>query len=283
MAQSQLEAANAALFKLGARVVLTAVSTSGTTQEERACANRIEICKRAVLRMHPWNFAIKGKVLTPHASYAISNVTYVSSQLIEVTHASGPTYVAGQYVTIEGVAGATGANGTFEVASVPGATTVRLTAPAITSSTLLGTYSSDGTIRRSPPFGYAYLYDLPSDFIRLLTVDESPVPEGWKLEGGKLYSLQDTAQVRYVYDVTDYTAMDIMFYECLAIYLAWDLCLELGRDNSLKEQLARDLKECIAKARFVDATENPAETLGVDDWVLSRGPRGGAVTADTYA
>ena len=273
MAQSQLEAANGALFKLGARTVLTAVSTSGTTQEERSCANRIEICKRAVLRMHPWNYATKRKKITPYQNVAVSNVTWVSSNLIEVTHAA-TTYVAGNYVTLVGIEGAIEANGVWEIPSsgIISTTVTRLTTTDMTLAADLSTYSASATdyIRRSPAFGFSYLYALPSGCQRVLKINDSVASPSWVVEGGFILSNDSELEIKYIDDVTDYTLMDTLAYECLAIYLAWDLALELGRDMTVKDRLWEDLKAALSKARFADATEDSMQALQASDWTGSR-------------
>jgi len=272
MAQSQLEAANAALNKLGARTVLTTVSTSGTTQEERAMANRIDICKRAVIRMQPWKFAMKRKKVLPYQNVAVSDVTYVSSELIEVTHSS-LTLSAGHYVTLSGIEGANGANGSWEVTTQPTPGTVtRMTAIGITSSDLLGTYTASSTdyIRRSPAFEFSYLYDLPSDCLRVWKIDDELANPSWKVEGGQILSDNSSIEIRYLKDSTDYTLMDPLFYEAWATYTAWDCALELGRDMTVKDRLMEDFIKIIGKARFVDATENSQSSLDASDWTGSR-------------
>jgi hypothetical protein len=68
----------------------------------------------------------------------ITNVTNVSNPT--VTTASNHGLVAGQYVTISGVVGATGVNGTFAVTTAPTGTTFTLTMAAP------GAYTSGGTV-----------------------------------------------------------------------------------------------------------------------------------------
>ena len=272
MPQSQLEVCNRALIKIGARTTLSSVSVSGDSQEERVCANSVDLIKKSLLAVHPWNFATKRKILTPYQNVAVSNVTYVSSGLIEVTAAT-TGLVAGDYCTLTGVVGATGANGTFEVASVPTVSTVvRLTAPDITSSALLGTYTASDVdyIRRSPAFDYTYLYALPSDLIKVLNINPRESGAEWKIEGKKVLSDDSTLDLKYVYDVTDYTEMSIFFYESMSYALALDISREIGNDESLRAALVREFKDYVKKARFDDSVEDSVQALVVDDWVNSR-------------
>ncbi len=280
MAQTALEVANAALYKLGATVIaqVTAPPASTAPKEEVACCARLEPCKRALLRMHPWNFATKRKVILPPASFAVSNVTWVSSQLIEVTHATA-AYVTGQYVTVASVDGATLANGTFEIQSAVGVTVSRLTVPLATTSAILGTYTTGGTIRRSPAFDYAYLYTLPTDCLRLLTIDDQASwADRWKVEGRNLLSDESVSlPIKFIYDVTDYDLMDIEFYECLATYMAWDICDHITGDDNKKRSLWTDLHGgdgkvgLLPRSRFADATEDSQEEMTANTWLAARG------------
>lgn len=273
MAQSDLNVANLALRLIGHRAPLTALSD--TTAEGVACNANLDDCKKSLLRMHPWNFAIKRKRVQTFSQYAISNITYVSSELIEVTHAAA-TYVAGQYVTITDVAGATGANGTWEVASVPGGTTVRLTAVGVTSSTILGTYTSGGYIRRAPAFGYSYLIQKPTDCLRVLEGDVTNPDAEWRVEGDFILTDSTDIRIKYIFDVTDYTTMDPLFYQVLAHWLAYNLCDHLTASDGKKNELHTYLyggqgkRGILPQARFVDASEDSLQTLEANDWVNSR-------------
>ena len=260
---------------MGSRLTLTALSD--TSVEGLACNAMIEDCKRALLRMHAWNFAVKRKKLVTFPQYAVSNVTFVSSELIEVTHAS-VTYTTGQYVTLRGIQGATRANGTWEIASTPAATTTRLTAIDVTTSDLLGTYTASDSdyIRRTPAFEYSYLFALPSDYIRMIDLDKTRHNVPWVLENGFILSNATNVEIRYIYDVTDYTTMDASFYQTLAHYLAYNLCDHLSASDAKKNELHAYLyggqgkKGALQQARFLDSTEASVETAQADDWVLSR-------------
>lgn len=269
MAQSDLECANGALTKLGASRI---TALAGTDHVSVTMNERLPICKKAVLRMHPWNFAVKRTKIYPYADFAISNVTFVSSELLEVTHAAmtgSSALVAGYWVTLEGVVGAIEANGTWEVATVPSTTVTRITAKGVTSLT---TYiAGSDTIRRSPAYEYSHLYALPSDCLKVLRVNDSNYCTDWRIEGRFIATNEDSLEFKYVFDVTDYTAMDTTFYEALQTYLAHDVCYRFSQSSQLKEQLAREFQRIMGKARFDDAGEDNVESLDAQDWILARG------------
>ena len=187
MALTKVDVANGALIKLGVSTPI--VSLDDATKEANLCKNRIEACKSALLRYHPWNFGIK-----------------------RVTLAN------------------------------------------------LGT---------APAFGYTYQAQLPSDFLRVVQVDNRRT--SYRIEGGKLLSDETAIELRYVYDFgDDYGACDPLFIECLSLWLANDIALALTGDNSIKDRVAQELQHALGKARFVDATEEPAEELIAEGWDSSR-------------
>lgn len=276
MAKSDLNVSNLALGLLGAKKI-TALNDT-TTKEAIACNAHVDDCKQALLRMHPWNFAIKRKKLTPYQNVAVSNVTWVSANLIEVTH-TATTYAVGNYVTLTGIEGAIEANGVWEVQAVPATTTTRLTTIDLDESTDLSTYSASSTdyIRRSPAFDYSYLYLLPTDCLRILSIDNDLSPEAYRIEGGFILSDETSIDFRYIYDVTDYTTMDALFYQCLAHYLAYTLCDHITASDGKKNELHTYLyggqgkRGILPQARFVDATEDAIQIMEANDWLNSRG------------
>jgi hypothetical protein len=267
MAQAALECANAALRKIGSGKI---AALNGTDDLSVLLNDRIDICKRTLLRMHPWNFAIRRDKLRPYLDVAVSNVTLISDELLEVTHTS-TTYAVGNWVQIHGVAGAIESNGTFEVSAIPAGTTTRVTAPGVTSLTTYVAGTLD-FIRRVPAFDFSYLYDMPSDCLRVLKVDDQASSPDWRIEGRFIMSdVEDELEFKYIYDVTDYTTMDILFYELLSHYLAWDISYRVTQSSQLKQQLFEEMRVVMKPfAKFVDATEDPAEKLQADEWVNSR-------------
>jgi len=283
MAQSALEAANAALFKLGAASV-TSVSAD-TSKEGVAIAARLDICKRSLLRMHPWNFATKRSIITPPASVTLTTpyAAYTATNKITYTVASH-SFSAGDYLTAAS-SGSTESDGVFEVSSTT-ATTVVVNAPGVTS--LSGTPAA-GTIRLSPAFDYTYLYTLPTDCLRLLKInDQDDWTALWRVEGRKILSdIATSMKVKFIYDVTDYTLMDVEFYECLATYIAWDICDYITGSESKKRDLWTDLHGgdgkigMLPRGRFADATEDSQQLMDSSSWTNAHGFAATTVVANT--
>ena len=264
MAQSALECANAALVKIGQDKI---TDLAGTDHVSVACNDRIDICKRYLLRLHPWNFAVKRSNLEP-TFFAISNAVNNGSGLIQITSAAHGLSGTGNHVTIENVQGVP-ANGTWEV------TVINATTLDLVDSTFSGTYTaaSDDRLTVAPNFDFAYQVALPSDCLRVLRVNDTTYGFDWRVEGRKIITHDYPIELKYIYDVTDYTTMDIGFYETLATYLAWDIAYKITQSSTLKAQLHQELwgqGGLLSKARFTDATEDAIEKLEAEDWVYSR-------------
>lgn len=285
MAQSDLNVSNLALRLLGNRVVLAALTD--TSVEGLACAALVDDCKKTLLRMHPWNFALKRKIITPPAAVTLTTpfVEYVSSEVLRFTVASH-SFVATDYI-LGASTGVTEAVGPFEVSSVA-ATTVTVSAPGVTSIT--GTPAA-GTIRLSPAYEYTYLYTLPTDCLRFRTINEEERSSEWRIEGRKILTNEATSlRIKYIYNVTEYADMDPAFYQALAGYLAYNLCDHITASDGKKNELHAYLyggqgkRGILSQAKFLDATEDSQQTFDATEWINSRfaGPTSGA-TGDPIA
>jgi hypothetical protein len=274
MAQSSLLCANLALRLLGSRAVLT--SLSDTSAEGLACNANIDDCKRTLLRMYPWNFAIKRAI----KSFTELTVTALSpagsTTVVTISGAADHLLTAGDYVFFyTSGGGVTGLDGALEVTTDDGATQFRvdllytdITGDAVT----LGT-----TCWRSNASQWKYLLTPPSSLIRILDVtDGNGNGVDYAVEAGGIATNETEVVVKYIYDVSDYTLMDPMFYQCLAHYLAYNLCDHITASDAKKNDLHAYLygtegrKGILPSSRFSDATEDPPSEIQANDWVGAR-------------
>lgn len=260
MAQSDLECANIALTKIGAAKI---TALADNTETAIVCNLVIDPLKKSLLRMSPWNFAIKRANLSP-TFVAITGVTDNGSGRYRVATASTSGLVDGDRVTIIGLVGTEGANGTWVIDNLLANTRFDLV-----SSVFSGTYSSGGTWTEAPAFEFAYQIALPSDWLRTLRVSEMAAMN-YRMEGNKILTDDYPIELKYIYNVTDYTQMDVSFYDLLSTALAVHISYKISASSVLLDQLRDVYRRQLGKVRFDDATEDPAEVVGADDWVLSR-------------
>ena len=135
----------------------------------------------------------------------------------------------------------------------------------------------------APAYEWAYQYQLPADFLRVVQVndywqfagvreatDEAAVP--YVIEGTKL--LTDFAaplKFRYVRDVAaDPTGWDAAFTEAFASRLAEELCETLTKSVAKKAQMEKDYLTAVRDAKRVNAIELPPTPLPDNSWITGR-------------
>ena len=266
MAQSDLNVSNLALRLIGNRAILG--SLSDTSTEGLACNANVDDCKRSLLRMHPWNFAVKRINLS--ATYTtITSLADDGSGHVRVTSAAHGK-ANGERVTIKDVTIVGGANGTWIVEDVA-ASTFDLKDSVFAT----GTGSANGSWTSAAAYQFAFAIALPADNLRIIKVNEE-TRDDWKIEKGFILTDSDDITVKYIYDVTSYPTMDVMFYQVLAHYLAYNLCDHISASDGKKQELYAYLwggqgrRGMMPLAKFLDASEDGPEVVSATDWVESR-------------
>ena len=144
-----------------------------------------------------------------------------------------------------------------------------------------------GNWARAAATTYAYSIAKPSDCLRILRINEQIYGSEWRIESGRISTDLSELEVRYVYDVTDYTLMDVEFYECLATYIAWDICDYITGSESKKRDLWTDLHGgdgkvgMLPRGRFADATEDSQQALDASTWTDAHRSAPTSVVAST--
>lgn len=125
----------------------------------------------------------------------------------------------------------------------------------------------------SPAFGWDYQYQLPSDWLRTVSVHDNEDGVGivrYREENGKLLSDSDEIYLRYVARVTDPNLMPPDFREALAYRLAIEGAINLVQSTTLREQMVRDAAKKLRRARSSDALGDHPEPLQQGTWITRR-------------
>lgn len=134
----------------------------------------------------------------------------------------------------------------------------------------------------APDWGFAHQYQLPSDCLRVIQVDEYyPGPSmsdyrtsseaQYQIEGGKILTDIDAPlKIRYVARIEDTGSWDAAFVEAFSCRLAAEICERLTQSNTKRELAEAQYAAAIRMAVRADAIENPPEPLPDDAWVLCR-------------
>lgn len=115
----------------------------------------------------------------------------------------------------------------------------------------------------APSFGYTKQFPLPSDFLRLLTVESDenliiPASE-YQLEAGHiLYNAEGSSlKMRYIYDVTDVNAFDPIFVTFLSYELALAVAYKVTESNTNVQRVGELQKMHANLAKTISGQERP--------------------------
>lgn len=132
-----------------------------------------------------------------------------------------------------------------------------------------------------PPFEWQYAYQLPTDHIRLLRLNNyyiDEISESYAMEGTTLLTDAETAEIKYIGRITDVTLYPPLFVEALSIKLASKLSAPLtGRFDQPTALMQEYDRVTGPKARLVSAFENRFKTKPafVDSWLVNSRRGGG--------
>lgn len=119
-----------------------------------------------------------------------------------------------------------------------------------------------------PAFGYEYFHAWPSDCLRI--VDVGPEGVEFRVEGRRIATDETLLELRYIREEDDPTLIDELCAECIALYLAWDLCEAFQQTSEKKDMLWKDFQKMLPQAKSVDGKEEAAQEIQADEWMESR-------------
>lgn len=137
----------------------------------------------------------------------------------------------------------------------------------------------------APNHGFAYAYQLPGDFLRLLELNGEAFTGSEEYleieEGQRLLSNSATAEIRYIKRI-DPSGFDPLLAKVVALQLAMDLAVPLTANLQLQGQVASLYARAMGKAAKTDAVETGsregrtmARLLQNSPLIRSRGRRRG--------
>ena len=124
----------------------------------------------------------------------------------------------------------------------------------------------------TPAFNFTYQHALPSDCLRIRSVNKSPEPsELWRPAGRKILTDDSTLYVVYTKDEKDPKVFEDQFADALAHYIAWKICVAMIQGNTgrnLKNQIMQDYRMVLSAAKASDYQSKQAQfadTFDQDD------------------
>lgn len=141
--------------------------------------------------------------------------------------------------------------------------------------------ASLGQLTAAPAFGYSYQYQLPDDFVRMITFNDVD-PDNllrplYDIQGKQLLTDETTAQIDYVKDLmmagNDISAAHPKLVQAMVLNLAAKLAWPMQQSRTLQENLEQRYVMALRKALSVDAKQtrnvlpNPAAE---SSWLRAR-------------
>jgi len=259
VALTEVNVCNRALGRLGASGI-TALADGST--EAAQCTLHYAETRDALLREHPWRFAVKWVVLVQdeEADSGTSNDDNTATTLNDTDQEWEEDEYDGFYIWLSG---GTGANQIREIDS-NSETEITVTVAWTTTPDTTSMYE---IWENYPPYPWDYQYDLPSDFLRFVKTDDKD--DRLEIVGTLLKTDEDAITMQYVWQNTDPDTFDPLFVEYLVVSLAVKLCMPLMQDKHLHEQLLLEQQSVRARARLANLQEAKTVPTG-ETWNESR-------------
>lgn len=120
-----------------------------------------------------------------------------------------------------------------------------------------------------PPFGFDFVYALPTDYIRVLHTNNKSIR--FKIEQNKrLLTNLENISILYIAKITDVSMYSPIFRETLAYQLAVDIGYSLTQNRSLITSLEAKAAVKLRDARSFDGQEGTPDELMSDVWLNDR-------------
>ncbi len=125
----------------------------------------------------------------------------------------------------------------------------------------------------APAWGFTLAYTLPTDCLRLVTIEEElRSPGAWRVEGAKvLTDVTAPLRIRYIRRLTDPGLIGPLLADAIAARLAAAIAFGLTNNAGQAESMRALMEATIRDARRIDALEQSQdEALIADDWINAR-------------
>lgn len=137
-----------------------------------------------------------------------------------------------------------------------------------------------------PAFGYSQAYNLPADFIRIVSIglsETTRIEQPFEIENGQILvntESTDSLYLRYVFDQMNVAKFDACFLDVMSMELALRMAYKFSASSTRVQQLEEMLQDKLIGAKSVDGQERPPDR--VDNNYLDAFRRSGAETDITF-
>lgn len=129
----------------------------------------------------------------------------------------------------------------------------------------------------APTFEYDYAWDLPSDWLRTISVHDNDAGSGvldyLEMEVNStsvIAASSESVYLKYVYQHTTESRWPSDFVMAFQLSLARDLAIPVANSNTLHDKLEDRASRALIRAKSADALGNPAPKRPQGSWATSR-------------
>ena len=121
----------------------------------------------------------------------------------------------------------------------------------------------------APDWGFAKQFTLPSDCLRVLTLDA--YNSDYKVEGRKILCNESAIRIVYIAQITDPNEMDVLLRETIAAGIAADMSYAITANLQVAKLMNEKYKFKLSEARHTDASEgyNRDPEMGQVDQIIT--------------
>lgn len=119
-----------------------------------------------------------------------------------------------------------------------------------------------GQLSSTPEYEFDYEHQLPTDFIRLLSINENtPGTYDHRIEGNKVLSNITAMEIRYIADITNVNLWDPLFKTAFVLRMAAELSYYFRGDKNLTALLFEQYRDAVDRGLAIDGKQGSNEVI----------------------
>jgi len=143
---------------------------------------------------------------------------------------------------------------------------------------VLNTSYFHGSIKRTklaalttvPAFKFSNEFQLPTDCLKLVTVDPENKDTFYSLEGGKILFDGTELEIIYVSNIEDFNLLDPLVNEAISACLAYDIAYLITNDNQTSERMQQLYERTMQKAISANNRQRRRQGFEATDFLNAR-------------
>lgn len=118
---------------------------------------------------------------------------------------------------------------------------------------------------RVPPYGYAYQFLLPSDWLRTLSVGDYGAEIDYRIEGRAVLANDAALKLRCVFRNKNESTWDSMLVHCMTLAMAARMAYAITQSASLEQTRLQELEMALKRARATDGRTTRRRPSAITD------------------